>query len=119
MNCERCGNMRGQPIMLIGGRHTELCTRCLAEWHRHVRGNQAWKEDTRLVATQNTLAGRALAGDAPTKDEWLAYHTAYDANREALFVLADAWLREAREPRKELSDGPALDTDLDVDRPGD
>ena len=104
MNCERCGKLWGNLVDLIGGRKADLCTNCLVVWHYHVRGEQAWTDNTRLVATQNMLAGRALAGDAPSADEWLEYHTANDANRDALFDIADAWLREARDAKGEAND---------------
>ena len=96
MNCEQCGKTMGKGITLIGGRDAVLCTNCLVEWHHRVHGDKAWARSIRLAAKQNTLAGRAFAGNAPSEEEWQDYHIAYDDNHKALFALADRWLRESQ-----------------------
>ena len=75
--CDRCGqepqNWSNIPtVEMYGGVCANLCTACQVAFHGQGVTAGLWAQVAHNNAVRHWLDGRAIAGDAPTLDEWEA-----------------------------------------------
>ena len=75
--CDRCGqesrNWNEIPtVEMYGGVRAALCTTCQIAFHEHMNDTGLGAQIRRNDAVWHWLRGRAMAGAAPTLQEWEA-----------------------------------------------
>lgn len=93
--CERCGSRlpwHSGTTTLIGAAQAVLCVGCRNAWHTHYLTLPEHDHYQAFLAHKAWLDGRALAGDAPSRQEWELCVITQQQLMERLFALGQAWL---------------------------
>lgn len=108
-HCEKCYpnskslHESGLPCKLIGGYATSLCHACNREWHRFIRGHEAYKEFSDLEIDKYLLSCRfkiVPPGEA-TIQKYREVEKQLRHLEDVLFQVAEKWMQE-----KQTDSGP-------------
>ena len=95
--CKRCGGKTGLGlnliVTLIGGFRTFLCPACQNAWHVYYELLPEHNEIQVLDARRHRLEARAIAGDAPSEEEFLHLLKDRSSVEARLFALGETWVQ--------------------------
>jgi hypothetical protein len=94
-DCQRCGHRlpwNSGLRQLVGGYECLLCSECVNAWHAYFLTLPQYAAKRALDSEYDWLQGRAMAQDAPTRNEWHAHRDAKEAWYVEMFHLSQAWM---------------------------